>query len=158
MGVKGIGLKEDDEVVAMAVVDEESVLFTITENGYGKRTPVSLYRKTRRGAQGVITIKTGKRNGDVVRVREVSDDHELIIISEYGRVIRIPVKGIRVQGRATMGVRIMRLHPNDTVKALARLIKEEKEVEEKVEEAEQLRKEGENESKSPVEDLEDSLS
>ncbi len=134
-------MKGDDEVVGMAVVDEGSVLLTLTENGFGKRTPVSMYRKTKRGAQGVITIKTGKRNGQVVSVREVSDDHELIIISEHGRVIRIPAKGVRVQGRATMGVRIMRLHSNDTVKALARLIIEEKEVEEKVEEAELAKKE-----------------
>jgi len=153
MGVKGIGLKKDDEVVGMAVVDEKSVLLTITENGYGKRTPVSLYRKTRRGAQGVITIKTGKRNGAVIGVREVSDDHELILISEYGRIIRIPAKGIRVQGRATMGVKLMRLHPNDMVKALARLVKEEKEVEEKVEEAELKKREDEVEGELSKEEL-----
>ncbi|MCK5547730.1 MAG: DNA gyrase subunit A, partial [Thermoplasmata archaeon] len=139
MGVKGIGLKGGDKLVGMAVVDEKSVLLTITENGFGKRTPVSMYRKTNRGAGGVITIRTVKRNGDVVCIREVSDEHELILISEYGRVIRIPAKGIRIQGRATMGVRVMRLHKDDKVMALARLIKEEKEVEEKVEEAEKER-------------------
>jgi DNA gyrase subunit A len=142
MGVKGVRLKSDDEMVDMAIVDEESVLLTVTENGFGKRSPVSLYRRTNRGAQGVITIKTGERNGEVVCVRQVSDDHELIIMSEQGRVIRIPATGIRIQGRATMGVRIMRLHPDDQVIALARVIKEEKEVEEKVEEAEMLKKEG----------------
>jgi len=136
MGVKGIGLRSDDEVVGMATVKEDSVLLTITENGYGKRTPVSNYRKTNRGAQGVITIQTGERNGDVVKIREVLDDHELLIISEHGMVIRIPAKGIRIQGRATMGVRVMRLKPDDNVIALARLVKEEKEVEEKVAEAE----------------------
>jgi DNA gyrase subunit A len=124
MGVKGIRLKEGDEVVGMSVVTEESILLTITENGYGKRTPVSTYRKTRRGAGGVITIKTGDRNGKVVGVKEVSADDELIVTSQNGMIIRMPVRGIRVQGRATMGVRVMRLKEGDRVVSLARLAQE----------------------------------
>jgi DNA gyrase subunit A len=124
MGVRGIRLKNEDEVVGLSVVDEESVLLTITEHGYGKRTPVSVYRKTKRGASGVITIKTGERNGKVVGVKEVSADDELIVTSQNGMVIRIPVRGIRVQGRATMGVRVMRLKEGDRVVSLARLAQE----------------------------------
>jgi DNA gyrase subunit A len=124
MGVKGIRLKDGDEVVGMSVVTEESILLTITENGYGKRTPVSTYRKTRRGAGGVITIKTGDRNGKVVGVKEVSADDELIVTSQNGMIIRMPVRGIRVQGRATMGVRVMRLKEGDRVVSLARLAQE----------------------------------
>jgi DNA gyrase subunit A len=124
MGVRGIRLKDGDEVVGMSVVTEESILLTITENGYGKRTEVSSYRKTKRGAGGVITIKTGERNGKVVGVKEVSADDELIITSQKGMIIRMPVRGIRVQGRATMGVRVMRLKEGDRVVSLARLVQE----------------------------------
>jgi DNA gyrase subunit A len=124
MGVRGIRLKEGDEVVGMSVVTEESILLTITENGFGKRSEVSSYRKTRRGAGGVITIKTGERNGKVVGVKEVSPDDELIVTSQKGMIIRMPVRGIRVQGRATMGVRVMRLKEGDRVVSLARLVQE----------------------------------
>jgi DNA gyrase subunit A len=124
MGVRGIRLKEGDEVVGLSVVTEESILLTITENGYGKRSEVSTYRKTKRGAGGVITIKTSERNGKVVGVREVSPDDELIVTSQNGMIIRIPVRGIKVQGRATMGVRVMKLKPGDRVVSLARLIQE----------------------------------
>jgi DNA gyrase subunit A len=124
MGVRGIRLKDGDEVVGMSVVTEESILLTITENGYGKRSEVSTYRKTKRGAGGVITIKTGERNGKVVAVKEVSPDDELIVTSQNGMIIRIPVRGIKVQGRATMGVRVMRMKEGDRVVSLARLIQE----------------------------------
>ncbi|UCE75491.1 MAG: DNA gyrase subunit A [Methanomassiliicoccales archaeon] len=124
MGVRGIRLKDGDEVVGMSVVTEESILLTITENGYGKRSEVSSYRKTRRGAGGVITIKTGERNGKVVGVKEVSPDDELIVTSQNGMIIRMPVRGIRVQGRATMGVRVMKLKAGDRVVSLARLVQE----------------------------------
>jgi DNA gyrase subunit A len=124
MGVKGVRLKGDDEVVAMGVVVEDSVLLTITENGYGKRSPVSAYRKTKRGASGVINIKTGERNGKVVGVKEISGDDEIIVTSQNGMLIRIPVRGIRVQGRATMGVRVMKLREGDKVVSLARLVQE----------------------------------
>ncbi len=124
MGVKGVRLRDDDEVVGMSVVEEESVLLTITENGYGKRSSVTAYRKTKRGARGVINIKTTERNGKVVGVKEVSSDDELIVTSQKGMVIRMPVRGIRVQGRATMGVRVMRMKKGDRVVSVARLAQE----------------------------------
>jgi len=80
------------------------------------------YRKIRRGGKGVITIKTGDRNGSVVTVKEVKDDDELIITSVKGMVIRMPVQGISVLGRATMGVRLMKLKEGDEVTAVARLV------------------------------------
>ncbi|UCG71089.1 MAG: DNA gyrase subunit A [Thermoplasmata archaeon] len=123
-GVIGIRLRGDDEVVGMSVVEEDSVILSITENGYGKRSQVSAYRKTKRGAHGVINIKTSERNGKVVCVKEVSGDDELIVTSQNGMVIRIPVRGIREQGRATQGVRVMRLKEGDKVVGLARLIQE----------------------------------
>jgi len=126
-GVRGIRLRKGDDVVAMAVVSPTSQLLTITDKGYGKRTLVEKYRKTRRGGVGVITIKTGGRNGNVVMVREVSENDELIVTSIQGMVIRMPVDGISLVGRATMGVRVMRLKEADMVCAVARLVKEEEE-------------------------------
>jgi DNA gyrase subunit A len=123
-GVRGIRLQKGDEVVSMAVVDVKSQLLTITEKGYGKRSLVEDYRKIRRGGKGVITIKTGDRNGDVVTAKEVGDDNELIVTSVNGMVIRMPVSGISLLGRATMGVRIMRLKESDKVSAVARLLAE----------------------------------
>ncbi len=140
IGVKGMTLASDDEVVSMAIVDEESVLLTVTENGYGKRSNVSDYRKTKRGAKGVINIRTSERNGEVVTVREVTDDHELIVTSESGMVIRTPVKDIRIISRATQGVKIMRLKKkDDKVCSVTRLVAPE-EVEEAIEEAEHAEK------------------
>ncbi len=140
IGVKGMTLVGDDEVVSMAVVDEESVLLTVTENGYGKRSNVSDYRKTKRGAKGVINIRTSERNGEVVTVREVTDEHELIVTSESGMVIRTPVKDIRIISRATQGVKIMRLKKkDDKVCSVTRLVAPE-EVEEAIEEAEHAEK------------------
>jgi len=120
-GVKGITLDAGDAVVSMALVTPTSELLTVTENGYGKRTPVSEYRKTRRGAKGVITINTNERNGPVVAVMEASETDELIVTSLRGMVIRMPVLGISVQGRNTMGVRMMKLEPGDKIVGVERL-------------------------------------
>jgi len=121
-GVRGITLEDGDEVVSMALVRGDSVLLTITENGYGKRTPVEEYRKIRRGGKGVITINTNDRNGPVVAVMEVEQSDELIVTSQNGMVIRMPVAGISVQGRNTMGVRIMKLDEKDKVRGVDRII------------------------------------
>lgn len=126
-GVIGIRLYPGDEVVSMAAVVPDAKLLTVTENGYGKLSLVSEYRKTRRGGHGVITIKTGERNGRVVAALDVLEDDELIVTSTGGMVIRIPVADIRVMGRATMGVTIMRLRNGDKVTAVARLAGEKEE-------------------------------
>lgn len=130
MGVKGVTLKKkDDRVIGMAVVDSDSVMLTVTQKGYGKRSKVEAYRKTKRGAQGVINLKIVEKNGPVVAIRRVKGDDELIITSVKGMIIRIPVKGIRVMGRATQGVKVMRMRKDDKVKALARMIGEKEEIE-----------------------------
>ena len=118
MGVKGATLNKGDAVVAMAVVKEEDMLLTVTENGYGKISNVGDYRKTKRGGKGVITIKTGGRNGDVVAVRRVESTDELMVTSKNGKIIRLRVDEIRVTGRNAMGVRIMDLRNDDKVTAL----------------------------------------
>jgi DNA gyrase subunit A len=121
-GVRGVRLQKADEVVSMAVVDPKDQLLTVTENGYGKRSLVEDYRKIHRGGKGVITIKTGGRNGDVITAKMVKEDDELIVTSVNGMVIRMPVKGINILGRATMGVRLMKLREDDKVTAVARLL------------------------------------
>jgi len=128
MGVKGMTLNAGDSVVAMASVRPEDMLLTVTENGYGKISSVSDYRKTRRGGKGVITIKTGGRNGNVVAVRTVDPTDELMITSKQGKIIRIKVADIRVTGRNAMGVRVMNLHEDDLVTALEPVVGSEEEV------------------------------
>ena len=124
-GVIGIRLKnKKDYVVAMTVVEIPGSLFTITENGFGKRSPIDEYRMTHRGSKGVRTIVTNERNGNVVFVSQVTDDHELIITTEHGMTVRIPVRDIREQGRNTMGVRIMRLNEGDKVVSVTQVIAE----------------------------------
>jgi DNA gyrase subunit A len=121
-GVRGIRLQKDDHLVSMSVVEPKDQLLTVCENGYGKRSPVEDYRKIRRGGKGVITIKTGERNGDVVCAMKVEEDDELIVTSVNGMVIRMPVSGISVLSRATMGVRLMKLKEDDKVSAVTRLV------------------------------------
>jgi DNA gyrase subunit A len=125
-GVKGVDLEGDDEVVSLAIVqDKNGQLLTVTENGYGKRTPVEEYRLQGRAGSGIITIQTTTRNGRVVAVREVKDDDEVIVTSTHGMVIRIPVNTVSVLGRNVQGNRIMRLDAADRVMAVARLARED---------------------------------
>ena len=121
-GVRGIRLRKGDEVISMAIVMPKDQLLTVTEKGNGKRSLVEDYRKIHRGGKGVITIKTGGKNGDVVNVKVVNSDDQLIVTSVRGMVIRMPVHGISLQGRATMGVRLMKLKEGDRVTAIARLV------------------------------------
>ena len=118
-GVYGVRLSEEkgDQVVAMSVVSAEyPSLLTLTSTGFGKRSPVEDYRRTRRGAMGVRTIVTGGRNGSVVAVLPVRNDSEILVTTKNGITIRLAVKSIRDQGRNTMGVRIIRLDDGDEVR------------------------------------------
>lgn len=114
-GVRGINLADEDQVVSMVAVRRDSSLMSITENGYGKRTNIENYRLTRRAGKGVINIKTSRRNGSVVTVREVDDDVEVIIITMKGVVIRLPVRDLRIIGRNTQGVRLINVAEGDKV-------------------------------------------
>jgi len=136
---------KDDAVVSMAVVSEEGSLLTITVNGFGKRSPIQEYRHTHRGSKGVRTIVTNERNGKVIFVNEVTDDQEIILTTEQGMNVRIPVKDIRSQGRNTMGVRIMRLNEGDKVVSVTRVMAEEDE-EEQNENDESVQKQRDNET------------
>ncbi len=119
--------EELDEVVGIVpVIHEDSSLLVVTEGGFGKRTSMSDYRTFKnRGGSGVITIKTNRRNGKVVAIKSVTDEHELMIITANGVVIRLPLTHVRVIGRNTSGVKLINLKFEDRVVDVARLIKEE---------------------------------
>lgn len=119
MGVKAITLGKGDEVISMDVFSPETSLLTVTSRGYGKRTELDEYPLQRRGGKGVRNISTKK--GEVVDTRTVLEDDELMLTTKEGVVIRVPAKEIRVQGRATQGVRIMNVKPKDEVAAVARI-------------------------------------
>jgi DNA gyrase subunit A len=120
-GVRGMSLGSGDEVVGMEILSPGATILTVTENGYGKRTPLEDYRIQRRGGQGVITIRTSARNGRVVRVAQVVDDDEVMLITDGGKVLRCRVSGISTMGRATQGVRVMDLAEGEKLVSMARL-------------------------------------
>jgi DNA gyrase subunit A len=122
-GVRGINLREGDQLVGMGVFERESdqTLVVVCERGYGKRTALSEFPVKNRGTYGVIAIKTSARNGPVAGVRVVTEEDHLILISDRGRLIRIRVAGISLLGRATQGVRVMRLDEDERVASIERL-------------------------------------
>lgn len=127
-GVKGITLAESDSVVGMDVSIDGYNVFTITEKGYGKQTPVESYPLQNRGGKGVINIKTKGRNGNAVAFRTICDGHELMLASNDGIILRPRLEDIPIVGRNTQGVIIMKLREGDSVSTVARfLLEEEKE-------------------------------
>ncbi len=120
-GVRGKSLQEGDAVVGMEVLSPGATILTVTERGYGKRTPLEDYRLQKRGGQGIITIRTSERNGEVVGVTQVVDDDEVMLITDGGKVLRARVAGISTMGRATQGVRVMNLGQGEKLVSIARL-------------------------------------
>jgi DNA gyrase subunit A len=112
----------------MVIVKRKGTILAISENGYGKRTLVDSYRKTHRGAKGVITIKTTERNGHLISLMEVVDNDDLMIITKKGIIIRQPVEKISIIGRATQGVRLINLYPGDKVHDIARIAAEDETI------------------------------
>ena len=142
-GVRGMNLDEKDYIVGMAttikpeakaiveksekdevapevadlIPEKGSLILSVTENGYGKRTPADEYRLTNRGGKGVINVKTTERNGKVVGISQVTEKSEVMLISQYGKIIRIESKFIRESGRSAQGVRLLNVEPGDRVAA-----------------------------------------
>lgn len=136
-GVKGITLNKDDYVAGMvAVKHPEATLLVVCENGYGKRTDLDAFRITHRGGKGIISIRTTERNGGAVTLMEVVDDDELIMVTQNGIMIRLPVHEIRPIGRVTQGVRLINLAPEDCLVDVERVPAGENGVEENGEEGE----------------------
>jgi len=129
-GVRGVSLRAGDAVVAMEVLRAGGTILSVTERGYGKRTELSEYRLQSRGGVGIINIQTSDRNGKVVGLSEVTDDEELMLITEQGKILRMAARDIRTIGRATQGVRLIDIEGDDRVVSIARLAEEEVEGEE----------------------------
>lgn len=128
-GVRGIRLTKGDKVVGLLVIRHpQTSVLVVTEKGYGKRSDINDYRITKRGGKGVITVKTTDKVGKMIAMMEVVDKDELVIISTQGMVIRQSVKDIRVMGRNTQGVRVIRLNDGDTIADIARVIPEDEDV------------------------------
>lgn len=129
-GVRGISLRDDDRVVTMDIVDDTATLLVVCEKGFGKRTAFSEYRTQSRGGKGIIAVRTGERNGPVVSAMSVHDDDELMMITASGMTVRVAVKEISTIGRATQGVRVVRLDEGDRLSSVGKVIAEEEEAEE----------------------------
>ena len=129
-GVRGITLgHENDEVIGMiAVNDMESNILVVSENGYGKRSSLDDYRITNRGGKGVKTISITEKTGNLVSIKNVTDDDDLMIINKSGIAIRMAVKDLRVMGRATQGVKLINLKGNDSIAAVAKVMHDEDDV------------------------------
>ncbi|HNZ89080.1 MAG TPA: DNA gyrase subunit A [Candidatus Cloacimonas acidaminovorans] len=156
-GVKGIRLRNGDYVISMTIATAQdqlengnpnsSTILAISENGYGKRSPISSYSVTRRGSMGVITLKTNERNGYLASLMLVQDDDDLMIITQGGMIIRQRISEISVVGRNTLGVRLINLAPNDVVRDISLVHSEPDE--------ESLDKEVEILKAKPLPDMED---
>src|SRR5256886_14148717 len=118
-------LDKKDQVIDMVVVRRKSTLLAVTEKGMGKRSELDEYRAQHRGGRGIITLKRADKTGDIVALKEVLPDDELMMITKKGIMIRVPVEGIRISGRNTQGVKIMNLTPGDLVVDVARVVKED---------------------------------
>ncbi len=135
-GVRGIRLQKGDIVVGMETIDptQEVEVLTVCENGYGKRTPFSEYRKQKRGGSGVITIKTSARNGEVVGIKIISEDYDLMVITENGMAVRLRCQQIRAVGRNTQGVRLVKFKSDsDKIARVAPVVKEDEDETQEVE-------------------------
>ncbi|MBI2208998.1 MAG: DNA gyrase subunit A [Deltaproteobacteria bacterium] len=126
-GVVGMRLDKGDEVVSMEILSLGANILTVAENGYGKRTDMEEYRLTSRGGKGIITMKTTDKTGRVVGVQQVTEEDQLMLVTNNGKIIRLRVKDIRVIGRNTQGVRLIDLEDSERVVSLARLAEKEEE-------------------------------
>ena len=130
-GVRGIRLKNDsDEVIGMvAANDMDANILVVSENGFGKRSSLDNYRITNRGGKGVKTISVTEKTGQLVSIKSVSDDDDLMIINKSGIAIRIEVSNLRVMGRATQGVKLINLKESDQIAAVAKVMKDDETIE-----------------------------
>ena len=123
-GVKGISIDENEKIIGMEIIDDTLEILSITENGYGKRTQTGQYRKQTRGGKGILAMRLTEKNGEICSIRPVVDSDDLMIITNKGQVIRVKVSGISLMGRATQGVRIIRLKQGEKVVAVEKMAQE----------------------------------
>jgi DNA gyrase subunit A len=125
VGVRGIALEEEDEVVGMEILRPRGTMLTVTEKGFGKRSAVEEYRVQSRGGKGVITLKVTEKTGEVLGVAQVSEEDDVMLVTDGGKIIRMPVAEIRISARNTQGVRLIGMEENERVASLARLAEKE---------------------------------
>jgi DNA gyrase subunit A len=128
-GIRGISLAKGDHVVGMDVLSEGATILSVTGNGFGKRTATEDYRVQKRGGLGIITIKTTERNGEVVGVSQVTDEDDVMLMTNNGIILRMKMRSLKVIGRNTQGVRLIRLDENDHLVAMAKLAESTKDDE-----------------------------
>ena len=148
-GVRGITLGgPKDEVIGMITVDDqESDILVVSENGYGKRSSIEDYRITNRGGKGVKTINISEKTGELVAIKNVTDNDDLMIINKSGVAIRMAVEDLRVMGRATQGVRLIKVREEDSIAAVAKVMHDEDQIDAvDAENSENLAQEGDSES------------
>ncbi len=127
-GVKGITLEEGDTVVSLEMLSKGATLLTVSSGGYGKRSEVEEYRVQSRGGKGIITMRTTDKTGEVIGVRQVTDEDHLMLVTDSGRIIRLRMVELRVIGRNTQGVRLLNVGPEERVVSLALLAEKEDEI------------------------------
>lgn len=153
-GVRGIHLRDDDEVVSMEIIEKDSYILHVTNKGIGKRSKESEYRKTNRGGKGYFVCRLTEETGDVVTVKVVDGQEDLMLITVDGVLIRIPVEGIPITGRSTQGVRLIRLQGEEEVATVAKIIDEEDEEMETEEDEDETEVTLENETTEAVSEQE----
>ena len=129
-GVRGMRISAEQRIISMIIAHpEEGAILTATEFGFGKRTQLEEYRVQGRGGQGIISIQTSKRNGNVVGAVQVLDEHQIMLISDGGTLVRTPVKDVSMVGRNTQGVKLINLTKKEKLVGLERVLEEEEEEE-----------------------------
>jgi DNA gyrase subunit A len=128
VGVWGIRPDKGDHIVAISLVNNDSMLLVAGENGIGKRTAFDAYRRQKRGGKGIITMKTGDKTGRVVGALTVTEADELMLITTKGQMVRTRVAEIRAVGRNTMGVKLMNLKSGEKLQAIAPVVSQESEA------------------------------
>ena len=123
-GVRGIKLDKEQHVIALIIPEEEASIFTVSENGFGKRSNSIDFRKTRRGAKGVIAMQISERNGQLIGAAQVTDEDELMLISDKGMLVRTKVSEVNVIGRNTQGVTVIRLKGSEKLISIAPISEE----------------------------------
>ena len=126
-GVKGISIDENEKIIGMEIIDDGVEILSVTQNGYGKRTQSSQYRKQSRGGKGILAMRLNEKNGEIIEIKPVTDKDDLMIITDKGQVIRTKISGISLLGRATQGVRIIRLKEDEKVVAVEKVIESDDE-------------------------------
>jgi DNA gyrase subunit A len=133
-GVKGITLDDNEKIIGMELIDDNSEILSVTENGFGKRSSAVDYRKQSRGGKGILAMRLTEKNGDIIAIKPVTDKEDLMIITDKGQVIRTSISGISLLGRATQGVKIIKLKENEKVVAVENIAEVENDLEGNVQE------------------------